>query len=155
MEAATSAREDVNDIMAGLKAINAAKAALRERLLDVRRDCAANSTRRDGETLDLSRGLGSERAYHQLLLPDLDPDGPGGVRMVRTDLHPGRIVRRQYLCVAAETVTAHLDGLSEMGEMESLRLQMAMDRMSKLMSTLSNLLRKVSETSSAIVQNIK
>jgi putative addiction module CopG family antidote len=97
----------------------------------------------------------SERAYHQVLLRYLDPDGPGGLRMVKTDLHPGRIVRPRDLCVAVETVTSHLDGLSEMGEMESLRLQMAMERVSKTMSTLSNLLRKVSETSSAIVPNLK
>ena len=155
MEAAKSAREDLKDIMARLKAINAAKATLRERLLDVRRDCAANSVRRDGEPLDLSRGLGSERAYHQVLLPYLDPDGPGGVRMVKTDLHHGRIVRPRDLDVALEAVTSHLDGLSEMGEMESLRLQMAMDRLSKMMSTLSNLLKRVSETSNAIVQNLK
>lgn len=155
MEAAKSAREDLKDIMAGVKAINEAKVTLRKRLLDVRRDCAANSTRRDGETLDLTRGLGSERAYHQVLLPYLDPDGPGGVRLRKTDLHPGRIVRPQDLCVAAETLKSQLDTLSEMGEMESLRLQMAMDRMSKLMSTLSNLLKKASETAGAIVQNIK
>ena len=48
-----------------------------------------------------------------------------------------------------------LDSMSEMGEMESLRLQMAMDRMSKMMSTLSNLLKKISDTSQAITQNIK
>lgn len=48
-----------------------------------------------------------------------------------------------------------LDSLSEMGEMESLRLQMAMDRVAKLMSTLSNLLKKASDTQSAIVQNLK
>ena len=48
-----------------------------------------------------------------------------------------------------------LDSMSEMGEMESLRLQMAMDRMSKMMSTLSNLLKKISDTSSQIVQNLK
>jgi hypothetical protein len=48
-----------------------------------------------------------------------------------------------------------LDSMSEMGEMESLRLQMAMDRMSKMMSTLSNLLKKASETSTAITQNLK
>ena len=35
--------------------------------------------------------------------------------------------------------------MSEMGEMESLRLQMAMDWMSKMMSTLSNLLKKISD----------
>jgi hypothetical protein len=48
-----------------------------------------------------------------------------------------------------------LDSMSEMGEMESLRLQMAMDRMSKMMSTLSNLLKKISDTSQSITQNIK
>jgi hypothetical protein len=47
----------------------------------------------------------------------------------------------------------HLTG--ELGEMESLRLQMAMDRMSKMMSTLSNLLEKISDTGASIVGNIK
>jgi uncharacterized protein involved in type VI secretion and phage assembly len=48
-----------------------------------------------------------------------------------------------------------LDSLSEMGEMESLRLQMAMDRLSKMMSTLSNILHKASETQAAITPNLK
>lgn len=48
-----------------------------------------------------------------------------------------------------------LDSMTEMGEMESLRLQMAMDRMSKMMSTLSNLLKKISDTASQITQNMK
>ena len=45
--------------------------------------------------------------------------------------------------------------MSELGEMESLRLQMVMDRMSKMMSTLSNLLKKISCTTSQITQNLK
>jgi hypothetical protein len=48
-------------------------------------------------------------------------------------------------------VVAH----SEMGEMESLRLQMAMDRMSKMTSTLSNLLKKITKTSAEITKNLK
>jgi hypothetical protein len=48
-----------------------------------------------------------------------------------------------------------LDSMSEMGEMESLRLQMAMDRRSKLMSTLSNALEKVSDTADGITANLK
>ena len=48
-----------------------------------------------------------------------------------------------------------LDSLNEIGESEALRLQMAMDRMSKLMSTLSNLLKKTADTQNAMVQNIK
>jgi hypothetical protein len=47
------------------------------------------------------------------------------------------------------------DSLNELGEVESLRLQMAMDRMSKLMETLSNVLSKLSNTQSDIVHNMK
>lgn len=54
-----------------------------------------------------------------------------------------------------EKMNQQMDSLSEMGEMESLRLQMVMDRMSKMISTLSNILKKISETSSTIIQNIK
>jgi len=38
---------------------------------------------------------------------------------------------------------------------EQLRLQIAMDRMSKMMSTLSNILKKASDTAQAITQNLK
>jgi hypothetical protein len=54
-----------------------------------------------------------------------------------------------------DQLKSDLDSMSEMGEMESLRLQMAMDRLSKMMSTLSNLLKKISDTQDAMVQNIK
>lgn len=60
---------------------------------------------------------------------------------------PGAAVRSSF--------AGSRDSMSEMGEAESLRLQMAMDRHSKFMSTLSNLLKKMSETSSGIVQNLK
>ncbi|WP_319454518.1 MULTISPECIES: hypothetical protein [unclassified Mycobacterium] len=54
-----------------------------------------------------------------------------------------------------DELKADLDSMSELGEMESLRLQMAMDRMSKMMSTLSNILKKISCTASQITQNMK
>ena len=54
-----------------------------------------------------------------------------------------------------ETMKNDLDSMSEMGEMESLRLQMAMDRLSKMMSTLSNILKKISDTANTITENLK
>jgi hypothetical protein len=48
-----------------------------------------------------------------------------------------------------------LDSMSELGEMDGLRLQMAMDRLSEMMNTLSNLLKKLSCTASQITQNMK
>ena len=56
---------------------------------------------------------------------------------------------------AIDGAKSDLDSTSEMGEMESLRLQMAMDRMSKMTSTLSNLLKKVSDTEERITANLK
>ena len=41
-----------------------------------------------------------------------------------------------------DSTKSDLNSLSEMGEMESLRLQMAMDRLSKLTAALSNILKK-------------
>jgi putative addiction module CopG family antidote len=156
MEAAKSAREDLKAIMDGVKAINAAKQAYRELIDQVQRDVAANPRcPPECDRLDLSRGLSSERAYHRAALPVLDPDAPGGVRLDRVDLHPGKLSNTADLRAVLDDVKGQLDSLSELGEMESLRLQMAMDRLSKLMSTLSNLLKKSSDTAAGIIQNIK
>src|SRR5262249_44918493 len=54
-----------------------------------------------------------------------------------------------------DAIRDNLDSMSEMGETESLRLQMAMDRLSKFMSTLSNVEKRISSTSQQIVQNLK
>lgn len=48
-----------------------------------------------------------------------------------------------------------IEAMSEMSEMTSLRLQMIMDRRSKFISTLSNIMKKISTTQETIVQNLK
>jgi hypothetical protein len=65
------------------------------------------------------------------------------------------VIARAELCRTVEGMQNDLDSISELGETESLRLQMAMDRISKLMSTLSNILKKMSDTASQITQNLK
>jgi hypothetical protein len=139
--------------MESVQAINSVKRGLRELLVKINRDVTA-SAGCEG-VLDFSKGLGSERAYHRVPLPRLDADAPGGVRFVPTDIHPGRLERFQDLEMILDEVKNKLDSLSEMGEMDSLRQQMAMDRMAKMMATLSNLLKKTSDTAAAIIQNIK
>ncbi len=47
------------------------------------------------------------------------------------------------------------DGMNDMSEMTSLRLQMTMDRRSKVIQTLSNIMKKIQTTQDAIVSNIK
>ena len=65
------------------------------------------------------------------------------------------VATKAEMSAAVDQMKADLDAMSELGETESLRLQMAMDRMSKMMSTLSNMLKKISCTASQITQNLK
>lgn len=60
-----------------------------------------------------------------------------------------------HLSVFESQLGGDLAGMNEMSEMSSMRLQMAMDRRSKLIDTLSNILKKISDTSDAVVQNLK
>ncbi len=48
-----------------------------------------------------------------------------------------------------------LDEWSEMRELESLRVQMTMDRMTKAMSTLSNIMKAMADAQNAIVASLK
>ena len=157
MEAAESAQEDLRAIMAGVKAINNAKAALRDLISRIGHDIAENSRRKNGKPPLSYRpgGVGSEAGYHRLRLPQLDPRMPGGLRRVPTDMHKGRIGDVGALRAIRDDLKTQLDTMSEMGEMELLRLQMAMDRVSKYMTALSNILKKISDTDSAIVANLK
>jgi hypothetical protein len=157
MEAAKSAQEDLKAIMAGVKAINATKHHLRELLAKVNRDVtAALVADAEGRALELSEGgLGGKRAYARVKIPIPDPESPGGVQFAVVALVDGPLTLRCQLDNARDALQSRLDSMSEMGEMESLRLQMAMDRLSKLMSTLSNVLKKVSDTSQTITQNLK
>lgn len=107
-------------------------------------------------------------AGHELQLASTLPNGSRFVAQLRTLVGPkaasdllaagGRSAVTTRKVPAATTVADlqdQLDSLSELSETESLRLQMAMDRVSKFMQTLSNLEKKTSDTDSAIVQNLQ
>lgn len=67
----------------------------------------------------------------------------------------GDIEAMVLLVMMAAADEADADLHSAMSDMQSLRLQMVMDRRAKAMSALSNILRKTSDTSDGIIQNIK
>ena len=61
----------------------------------------------------------------------------------------------ENLKAVQNNLKGQLDSMNEMSEMTSMRLQMAMDRRSKFVETLSNVMKKIDETQEAIVQNMK
>jgi hypothetical protein len=155
MEAAKDEREDLIQITAEVRAINAAKERLRELHKRVRCDVDANLDDSADGLKFADAGLGGEAAYHATAMPSPDRACDGGLNLVTTDLHPAQVTSVAQLREVRDRLKTDLDSMSELGEMESLRLQMAMDRLSKMMSTLSNLLKKMSDTAESITKNIK
>ena len=64
-------------------------------------------------------------------------------------------VTKTEIDTIVDKMKTDLNSMNEMGEMESLRLQMAMNRLSKMMSMMSNMLKQMSNTAQAIIQNMK
>jgi hypothetical protein len=156
MDAAKSAGQDLKMIMAEVKAITAAKNALRSLISKVGRDVANNAAQKDGvPPLDLSAGMGSENAYYDAPMPLPDPESDSGVIFVPTKLYNGQIITVAQLRCIQENLKSQLDSMNEMSEMTSMRLQMAMDRRSKLIETLSNIMKKISATGDTLVRNLK
>jgi hypothetical protein len=158
IEAANDADKDLEFIMAEVKAMTNAKQALRSIINKVGRDVAANAAQTVGRPrLNLKDGMGSTSAYKHFQMPFPDPQSECGVGYYAVDLVPGKgplTGLAQLKCIQA-FLQGELDGMNGMSEMTSLRLQMAVDRRSKLMITLSNVMKKMSDTQESIVENLK
>jgi len=63
--------------------------------------------------------------------------------------------RKAELAAGTAELKAALDAMDAIGEMQSLRLQKAMERVSRAQESLSNLLKKRNDTEKSIIQNIK
>lgn len=155
MEATNDADQDLQAIMAGVKAINDAKTQLRNLLANVQRDVAANLGARDGTLTFAADGLGGEESYHHVQLPVADIESRM-VRAVPVDLsRGGPVTTEDELRAIQDDLQGRLDSMNEMSEMTSMRLQMAMDRRSKFVEALSNIMKKIDSTQETIVQNLK
>lgn len=166
--------DDIRMIMAEIKATNAAKQKLRELIKELNGWISQEMSKHPGSedidnekgekpgttarvarptaktTAPLSRPITLETKTSPVLhfeyikapvIPPLPPRNPGltvsGLKSLQDD------------------IKGNLDGLNEMSEMISLRLQMTMDRRSKFIQTLSNIMKKIGTTQETLVQNIK
>jgi hypothetical protein len=117
--------------------MDAKETFLKVRLGSARIEFHGDAALLKGGVLDLAKGL------DQLQMPRVVE----GASALARELEAARALQ--------DEARQALDAMAEMSEMQSLRLQMAMDRASKAMSALSNLLKASSETARAIVQNIR
>jgi hypothetical protein len=115
-----------------------------------------------------SKASPAVRAWASQTAPSLakaagDPDGPA--RAAATARWPNLRVTGAYDALtflaiydAAEILQSDaekLDTLGDLSQEQSMRLQRLMDRRSKFFETLSNLMKKISDTAEGIVANLK
>lgn len=143
MQAAKSAQEDLKAIMAKVKAVNEQKAKQRELLSKMQQQRTISAIQLDSFKLLQNRTLALQQGRN-----------PDSIKFVRSSSRVKTVSKNEMDAMVTKLKT-DLDSMSEMGEMESLRMQMLMDRRSKIMNTLSNLLKKISKTADEIVQNLK
>lgn len=135
MQASKSAQEDLKAIMAQVKATNEKKEKIRAA------EAVLNDRNRTTTRVQFD-------SFKLLLKPQ------PGVQRVKTT-PSNQPVSAIEIDDMKKQLKDQRDSLAELGEEQQLRLQMAMDRMSKMMSTLSNLLKKISDTQNQIIQNLK
>ncbi|HEX7553791.1 MAG TPA: hypothetical protein VF378_09560, partial [Geothrix sp.] len=142
MQASKSAQEDLKAIMDGVKAINKQKEGLRQLTNEVKQKRAS------AHTSDMPCASPDCRALEGRLRT-LGAQLPPKARLT---LPP--IATMGDLAGVEAKLKDSLDSLSEMGETDSMRLQMAMDRRSKFVEALSNIMEKISDMSETIIANL-
>ena len=152
MQSAKDAQEDIKGIMNEVKEINKKKQALRQATETMKtKDVNISPVQLDSFRLLVK----SNQSLQRINTTNAKTLRTDSARTIKTTPVTNRKVTKAELNDLLAKTKSELDSMSEMGEMESLRLQMTMDRMSKMMSTVSNLLKKISDTSNTIVQNLK
>ncbi len=166
--------DDIRMIMAEIKAMNAAKQKLRDMIKELNGWIPQEMSKHAGsEDIDSEKAATSGTKARAPRLSAKTPAPPVRrmtletktspmihLEYVKTPIIPPLPPRNSGLTVSGlksllDDIKGKLDGLNEMSEMTSLRLQMTMDRRSKFIQTLSNIMKKISTTQETIVQNIK
>jgi len=155
--------DDIHMIMVEIKAMNAAKQKLRELTKELNGWISQEMSKHPGsEDIDNERVAGSKTTAYPLRRITLETKTSPvlDLEYVKTPVIPPLPPRNPGLTVSVlklllDDLKGKFDGMNEMSEMTSLRLQMTMDRRSKIIQTLSNIMKKIGTTQETLVQNIK
>jgi hypothetical protein len=155
--------DDIRLVMAEIRAMNAAKQKLRGSIKELNAWISQ----------EMSKPAGTGNAEHEKVeKPGTPPPPP---RRMAFETRTSPVIHLEYAKASAVPplpsrrpgLTAaplrallsddrkDLEVLNEMSEMNSLRLQMTMDRRAKFIQTLSNLMKKLGSAQERLVQNIK
>lgn len=147
MEATQAMDQDLKTIMAAVNAINHAKDSLRSLQSSVQQEAAGSG----GKPNTPCRSPFCQSLPARLA--ELSAGTANLPRPVRLQSPPAPTYAN--LQALQNSLRSQLDSMSELGETESLRLQMLMDQRSKFLEALSNIMKKTSDTQSSILANLK
>lgn len=166
--------DDIRMIMAEIKAANAAKQNLRDMIKELNTWISQEMFKHQGsEDIDNEKP-GAPGTKARAPRPAAKTTAPTLRRMtletrtlpvihfeyVKTPVIPPLPPRNPGLTVSGlksllDDLQGNLDGMNGLSEMTSLRLQTTMDRRSKIIQTLSNIMKKIGTAQETLVQNIK
>ncbi len=157
MEASKSAQEDLKAMLANVQNINNKKEELRK----AQEEMKNNKSQISSSRLDSIKVLINTAERRINLAQTKNIANAGMSQPVKKDTLKNRnvLVYNQANKIEVDNVKESLknklDSMSEMGQQEQLRLQMSMDRMAKTQRALTNLMKKISDTASQIISNLK
>ena len=154
--------EDMKELAEEINKMNRAKSKLRKQIQEIRKQISESRSKpqKTQELKTLKRPAETRPSASRLKSqPKLKESTHLGIKFPQTPKVPelpdtGKVTI-QGLKTLLDDLKGKLDGMNEMSEMTSLRLQMTMDRRSKFISTLSQMMKKISTTQDILVQNIK
>jgi len=167
--AAKDMDNDIRMIMAEIKAMTAAKQKLRELIKELNGWISAEMSKHpDSEDVNNKRVAGSSATARPAAKAP-------PVRRMTLETRTSPVIHFEYVKAPAipplpprnpgltisglksllDDIQGNLDGMNEMSEATSLRLQVALDRRSKIIQTLSNMMKKLGSSQERLVQNIK
>ncbi len=148
-QCAKDQEQDMKNLMEEMKRTNEEKQKLRE----AQQAMEQNKNAMSRQMLDSFKLLTAPKT-NTLIKPQLTkvqttPTATKANPQVVTKVSDAEIKQTQ------DAIKTKHDSISEMSTEKSLRLQKQMDNRSKMMETISNLMKKIAETSSSIIQNMK
>jgi len=164
MEAIHDMDDDIRLIMAEIRAMSRVKQKLRKHISDLNQWISREMSKHpDSNNLDREKVTGEspgglfkvsgEKVKYKKPRPDIEDADLVVEYPTVYDLEGG--VTTQGLDSLREDLKGGLDNSNQMSEMTSLRLQMTMDRRTKFISMLSQIMKKIATTQDTLVQNIK
>jgi len=148
MQATRDMDGDMKAMMEEVKALTSAKQKLRDLFTRLKQDVAKNAHKKDTDVCT-PPACGGYQAIMMEAAPVLKRVRPRTPLVLREPITIGDLRN------LAAHLKSSLDGMNEMSEMTSLRLQMTMDRRSKFISTLVSMMKKISSSQDAIIQKMQ